>query len=296
METIGFIGLGVMGRPMAGNLVRKGYEVLVYDLNADAVARSVRDGAVAGASVTDVAGRVSRLITMLPDSPDVRAVILGGGGATGAIAALRPGGTIVDMSTIAPHATREIAAALEERGITFFDAPVSGGVKGATEATLSIMVGGPRELFAEVRPLLEALGRTITWLGESGAGQTAKMCNQMVVAMNIQAICEALAMGRAEGMDLERLREVLMGGAAASWLLENLGPLMLRKEPAAGFRIDLQVKDLKIAVDSAFLRNVPIPGTLLASTLYLETRAHGEGSLGNQAMYRAYDRMSNQGG
>jgi 2-hydroxy-3-oxopropionate reductase len=296
MEKIGFIGLGVMGRPMAGNLVKAGYEVLVYDVNEDAVVQSVRDGAVAGASVTDVAGRVSRLLTMLPDSPDVRAVILGAGGASGAIAALRPGSTVVDMSTIAPHATREIAVALGERGIAFFDAPVSGGVKGATEAALSIMVGGPEDLYPAILPLLQAMGATITWMGASGAGQTAKMCNQMIVAMNIQAICEALAMGRAEGMDLERLREVLMGGAAASWLLENLGPLMLRKEPAAGFRIDLQVKDLKIAVDSAFRRNVPIPGTLLASTLYLETRAHGEGSLGNQAMYRTYDRMSNQGG
>jgi 2-hydroxy-3-oxopropionate reductase len=291
MDTIGFVGLGVMGLPMARNLVKSGREVIVYDLNADAVDRAVRDGAVAGSSVADVAGRASRLVTMLPDSPDVRAVILGPGGA---VETLRPGSIVIDMSTIAPHAARDVAAELGRQGIAFFDAPVSGGAKGAVQGRLSIMVGGPEDLYPAVLPLLQAMGATITWMGPSGAGQTAKMCNQVIVAMNLQAICEALALARAQGIDLERLHKVLLGGAASSWLLENLAPLMLRKEPAAGFRIDLQVKDLKIAVDSAFRGNVPVPGTLLASSLYLEARAHGEGSLGNQAMYRVYDRMANQ--
>ena len=291
METIGFVGLGVMGKPMVRNLMKAGYGVIVYDLDAEAVRELVQPGAVAGSSIRDLAGSVSKLITMLPDSPDVRAVIMGPGGA---IETLRRGSVVVDMSTISPHVTREIAAALQEREITFFDAPVSGGAKGAIEGKLSIMVGGPESAFPGILPLLKAMGTTVTWMGESGAGQCAKMCNQMVAAMNIQAICESLALARAEGIDLSRLHQVLKGGAANSWILENLAPLMLEKDTRPNFRIDLQVKDLRIVIDSAFRRNVPIPGTLLCSSLYLETRAHGEGSLGNQAMFRAYDRMANQ--
>ena len=291
METIGFVGLGVMGRPMARNLAQAGYKVIVYDKSAEAVREAVQQGAVAGSSVREIAGSVTRLITMLPDSPDVRAVILEQGGAAETLA---KGATVVDMSTISPHVTREIAEALAQRGITFFDAPVSGGAKGAIEGKLSIMVGGPQSGFEGILPVLRVLGTTITWMGESGAGQCAKMCNQMVAAMNIQAVAEALALGRAEGIDLARLHRVLKGGAANSWILENLGPLMLEKDTRPNFRIDLQVKDLKIVIDSAFRRNVPVPGTMLCSSLYLETRAHGEGSLGNQSMFRAYDRMANQ--
>ena len=291
METIGFVGLGVMGRPMVRNLIKAGYKVIAYDLNAQAVREAVQSGATAGASVRDIAGTVSRLITMLPDSPDVRAVILGPGGA---IETLKPGATVVDMSTISPQVTREIAEALAQRGVTFFDAPVSGGAKGAIEGTLSIMVGGPQSAFELTLPVLRAMGTTITWMGEAGAGQCTKMCNQLMTAMHIQAVAEALALARAEGIDLPRLHQVLKGGAANSWILENLGPLMLERDTRPNFRIDLHTKDLKIVIDAAFRRNVPVPGTMLCSSLFLETRAHGEGSLGNQCLFRAYDRMANQ--
>jgi 2-hydroxy-3-oxopropionate reductase len=291
METIGFVGLGVMGRPMVRNLIKAGYKVIAYDLNAEAVREAVQNGAAAAASVRDIAGGVPILITMLPDSPDVRAVILGQGGA---IEALKRGSTVVDMSTISPQVTREIAEALAQQGVTFFDAPVSGGAKGAIEGTLSIMVGGPQGAYQAILPLLQAMGTTITWMGEAGAGQCTKMCNQLITAMHIQAVAEALALARAEGIDLPRLHKVLMGGAASSWILGNLGPLMLERDTRPNFRIDLHTKDLKIVIDSAFRRNVPVPGTMLCSSLFLETRAHGEGSLGNQCLHRAYDRMANQ--
>jgi 2-hydroxy-3-oxopropionate reductase len=176
------------------------------------------------------------------------------------------------------------------------DAPVSGGPAGAKAAKLSIMVGGPEEAVARARPVLEAMGTTIVHVGDSGAGQTVKACNQLVCAMNIQAVCEALALGRAAGLDVAKLREVLLGGAASSWMLQNLGPLMLAKDASAGFRIDLKLKDLRLAGELAFELGVPLPGTALATSLYLEARAHGEGANGNQALFRVYDRLSNQVG
>jgi 2-hydroxy-3-oxopropionate reductase len=174
------------------------------------------------------------------------------------------------------------------------DAPVSGGPAGAKAAKLAIMVGGAPDAFMRAKPILEVMGTTIIHVGESGAGQTVKACNQLICAMNIQAVCEGIALGRAAGLDVEKLREVLLGGAASSWMLQNLGPLILAKDDRAGFRIDLQLKDLRLANELAFELGVPLPGTALATNLYLEARAHGEGSNGNQAMFRVYDRMTSQ--
>jgi 2-hydroxy-3-oxopropionate reductase len=233
------------------------------------------------------------VITMLPDTPQVEEVVLGPGG----LLQNPPAGRLlVDMSTIAPTATRRMAAQLAQAGIAMLDAPVSGGPTGAKAAKLSIMVGGSEDAVARARPVLEAMGTTIIHVGESGAGQTVKACNQLICAMNLQAICEAFALGRAAGLDLEKLREVLLGGAASSWMLQNLGPLMLAKDASAGFRIDLKLKDLRLAGELAFELGVPLPGTALATSLYLEARAHGEGGNGNQALFRVYDRLSNQTG
>jgi 2-hydroxy-3-oxopropionate reductase len=293
MTAIGFIGLGVMGREMARHLVRAGHEVRAYDMKTEAVEELAREGAVAAASVAEAADGAEVVITMLPDTPQVEEVVLGPGG----LLQNPPAGRLlVDMSTIAPTATRRMAAQLAQAGIAMLDAPVSGGPTGAKAAKLSIMVGGSEDAVARARPVLEAMGTTIIHVGESGAGQTVKACNQLICAMNLQAICEAFALGRAAGLDLEKLREVLLGGAASSWMLQNLGPLMLAKDASAGFRIDLKLKDLRLAGELAFELGVPLPGTALATSLYLEARAHGEGGNGNQALFRVYDRLSNQTG
>lgn len=293
MATVGFIGLGVMGREMAGHLVAAGHRVQVHDLSAAAVGELAAKGAIAAGSVAEAARDAEIVVTMLPDTPHVEEVVLGEGG----LLANPPAGRLlVDMSTIAPLATRRLSAKLAEAGIAMLDAPVSGGPQGAQGAKLSIMVGGEEEALARARPFLDIMGTTIVHVGPSGAGQTIKACNQLICAMNLQAISEALALGRAAGLDVVKLREVLLAGSASSWMLENLGPKMIAKDDAAGFRIDLQLKDLRLAGELAFEIGVPLPGLALATSLYLEARAHGEGGLGNQAMFRVYDRLSAQDG
>jgi 2-hydroxy-3-oxopropionate reductase len=291
MAIIGFVGLGTMGREMAANLVKAGHEVRGYDVSRAALNAASGQGIKVVGSVAEAAREAEFFVTMLPDTPQVEEVVRGKGGL---LESPPKGRLVADMSTIAPTATRDMAASLAERGVALLDAPVSGGPIGAKNAKLSIMAGGPAEAVERFRPVFAAMGTTIIHVGESGAGQTVKACNQLICAMNLQAICEALALGRAAGLDLEKLREVLLGGAAASWMLQNLGPLMIAKDPSAGFRIDLKLKDLRLAGELAFQLGVPLPGTALATSLYLEARAHGEGANGNQALYRVYDRLSNQ--
>lgn len=283
---IGFIGLGTMGLHMAGHLVRAGHEVRGYDRNAAALA-----GFDAAGSVADTAAGADLVVLMLPDTPDVEAVIEGPGGL---LANPPPGRLIVDMSTISPAATRRMATTLADARVALLDAPVSGGPQGAEAGTLTIMCGGADAAFAAAKPVLEAMGRTITHCGPVGAGQTVKLCNQLVCAMNIQAVCEAFALGRAAGIEPAMVRDVLRGGAAQSWMLETLGPKMIAKDASAGFRIDLKLKDLRLANELAHGAGVPLPGLALATSLYLEARAHGEGASGNQALFRTYDRMTNQ--
>lgn len=297
MASIGFIGLGTMGREMAINLVKAGHRVRAYDTRPEAVAEAVAGAGGRGmepaGSIAEAVADAEVAISMLPDTPQVEEVVLGRGG----LLESPPAGRLhVDMSTISPTATQALAARLGSAGVAMLDAPVSGGPTGARDARLSIMVGGEAEAFARARPVLEGMGTTIVHAGGNGAGQAVKLCNQIICAMNLQAICEALALGRSMGLDLEKVREILMGGAANSWMLENLGPLMLARDPRAGFRIDLKLKDLRLAGEAAFEKGVPLPGTALATSLYLEARAHGEGANGNQALFRVYDRMSNQDG
>jgi 2-hydroxy-3-oxopropionate reductase len=291
MAVVGFVGLGTMGRDMAINLVRGGHEVRAFDVRPEALADFAGHNATAVGSVAAAGEGADLLITMLPDTPQVDEVVRGPGG----ILERPPAGRLyVDMSTISPTATQAMAADLAALGIAMLDAPVSGGPAGAKAAKLSIMVGGPEDAFARAKPVFEAMGTTVVHVGEAGAGQAVKLCNQIVCGINLMAIAEALALGRSLGLDLEKLREVLMGGAADSWMLENLGPLMLAKDPKAGFRIDLKLKDLRLAGEAAFAKGVPLPGTALVTSLYLEARAHGEGGNGNQAIYRVYDRLTNQ--
>ena len=251
----------------------------------------VSEGIEVVAGLAELGDRSSTTITMLPDTPDVKSIVLG---PKGLAETLLKGSLFIDMSTIAPAAEREIGERLAARGVAMVDAPVSGGVVGAVNGTLSIMVGGTPEAFNAAQSTLAAMGTTILHAGDLGAGQVFKMCNQLMVASHIQAMCEAFALARSQGVDLERLRLALMGGAAGSWMLQNLGPKVLAKDATAGFRIDLQLKDLKIANEAAFTRGVPLPGLALATALYLEARAHNEGENGNQALFKTFDRLANQ--
>lgn len=291
MAVLGFIGLGVMGREMASHLVAAGHTVHAFDVDPNAIETLRLKGAKAATSVSESAKDADAVILMLPDTPQVEDVVR----QTGGLLDDPPAGRLViDMSTISPLATRRLCAELGAAGTAMIDAPVSGGPSGAKAAKLSIMVGGTGDAFARAKPILEVMGTTIVHVGECGAGQTVKACNQLVCAINLQAVCEAIALGRAAGLDVEKIREVLLGGAASSWMLQNLGPQILAKDDSAGFRIDLQLKDLRLANELAFELGVPLPGTALATSLYLEARAHGEGGNGNQAMFRVYDRLTSQ--
>ncbi|MFC4167706.1 NAD(P)-dependent oxidoreductase [Teichococcus aestuarii] len=289
--TVGFIGLGTMGCDMARNLLKAGWRVQGHDVREGAAQAMAAEGLVPAASVAEAAAGADIVVTMLPDTPHVQAVVLGEGG----LLANPPAGRlVVDMSTIAPTAVREMHNRLKAAGTGFLDAPVSGGPQGAKAGTLSIMVGGEAADFARARPVLAAMGTTINHVGGSGAGQTVKLCNQLICGINLQAVCEALALGRAAGVDLSQMREVLLGGSAASWMLDRLGPAMIAGETGAGFRIDLMLKDLRLVRELSDALAVPLPGTALVTTQYVEARAHGEGGNGNQALFKVYDRMTNQ--
>ncbi|WP_457090688.1 NAD(P)-dependent oxidoreductase [Microvirga sp. P5_D2] len=291
MGTVGFAGLGTMGREMAINLLKAGYAVRAYDVRKEAVADLLSHGATGAESPADAALNADIVISMLPDTPQVEEIVYGEGGL---LSSPPRGRLVVDMSTISPVAVRRMHADLAEAGVAFLDAPVSGGPVGAKNASLSIMVGGDKDAFLRAEPYFRAMGTTITHVGETGAGQTVKLCNQLVCAINLQAICEALALGRASGVDLDQLRNVLMGGSAASWMLDKLGQAMIVGDASAGFRIDLMLKDLRLVQEQALSLSVPLPGTALVTSQYVEARAHGEGTNGNQALFRVYDRMTNQ--
>lgn len=286
-----FIGAGIMGLPMVRNLIKGGISVRVFDLRQGVRDALSAEGIEVVATLAEAASRKGTVITMLPDTPDVRSVVLGAGG----LAEHLPEGSLfIDMSSISPAAEQEMGETLAARGIKMVDAPVSGGVVGAVNGTLSIMVGGSKDAFALAEPYLSRMGSSVLHAGPLGTGQVFKLCNQLMVASHIQAMCEAFALGRAHGADLELMSNVLRGGGAGSWMLDNLGPKVLAKDDSAGFRIDLQLKDLKLANEAAFQKGVPLPGLALATTMYLEARAHGEGTNGNQALFRTFDRLTNQ--
>ena len=290
-RTVGFIGLGTMGREMAANLLKAGFAVRAYDVRREAVEALAALGAYPATSVAEAADGADAAIMMLPNTPDVEAVMLG---EQGLMAAVRTDCVVIDMSTIAPAAARALHERCARQGIEFVDAPVSGGPAGAHGATLSIMAGGTQQGFEAALPFFRAMGTTITHVGASGAGQTVKLCNQLVCGINIQAICEALALGRAAGVDLKQLRDVLMGGSAASWMLERLGNAMIDGDDRAGFRINLMLKDLRLVLDESFALNVPLPASSLVTSQYVDAMAHGEAGNGNQALFRVYDRMTAQ--
>jgi 2-hydroxy-3-oxopropionate reductase len=288
---IGFIGLGIMGKPMARNLTMAGYDLVIYNRSRDDVDTLLTEGDQfqAAASPREVAERTKAIITMLPDSPDVRDVVFG---ENGLLPAIDKGHLLIDMSTIAPATAVEVDAALRERDARALDAPVSGGDKGAIAGTLSIMVGGDDGDFHRAMPLFEAMGKTIVHVGGAGAGQIVKACNQVVVAINYAAVSEALVLGAKAGVDPEKIVEVLSGGLAASRVLELKGPSMVAHQFEPGFRVDLHRKDLGIARSTATENSAPIPVTAVVSQLFEAAAAAGKGDRDHSALVTVYEELA----
>jgi 2-hydroxy-3-oxopropionate reductase len=280
-DRVGFIGLGVMGKPMARNLIEAGHEVVAWSRTRADVDELAGDGASAADSAREVAEQAAVTILMLPDSPQVREVL---DGDDGVLAGAGQGALVVDMSTISPVVTREIAEQAGERGIGWVDAPVSGGDVGAREATLSIMAGGSEEDFARAKPLFEALGKTIVHVGPVGAGQVVKACNQVVVALTIEAVSEALVLGSKAGVDPATIIEVLSGGMAANKVMEVRGPNFLEHDFSPGFRVDLHHKDLGIALQTAREYGVALPNTAAVEQMLQALRSNGRGDQDHSAL------------
>lgn len=288
-ERIGFIGLGIMGRPMARNLLAAGYPLIVWNRSRPGIDELVGLGAAEAAGPKAVAERSDVVITMVSDSPDVEGVALGPGGI---IEGGRPGLVFVDMSTISPAVTRRIAARLVEVGIEMLDAPVSGGEPGAINATLSIMVGGPEGTFERCRLIFEAMGRTIVYCGPSGSGQTVKLCNQIAAALNNLAMCEALLFAAKMGVDPRKMLEAVGAGAATSWAIQNLAPKVLARDFRPGFKIAHQQKDLRLVLEAADEHHLPLPGTSLVHQLFAAVEAEGLGGEGIQALAKALEKLA----
>ena len=282
-ETIGFIGLGVMGKPMAKNLIKAGYQLVVHSRTRASVDEVVAAGAAAAVSPADVARRTTMVITMLPDTADVELVLTG---PDGVLSALQPRAIVADMSSISPVATKRLAALVADRGGSMLDAPVSGGEIGAINASLSIMVGGDEAACARARPVFEAMGTAerIVHIGASGAGQVCKICNQVAIGGALAGVSEAFALAKKAGVDAARVRQALLGGFAASRVLEVHGERMLNANYKPGFRTKLYQKDLRLANEAASANGVAMPGTALVAQLVNALMASGGGDLDYAAM------------
>ena len=275
-QTIGFIGLGIMGKPMSKNLLKAGYPLVVHSRSRGPVDEVVKAGARAATSPKEVAAQCDVLITMLPNSPDVEQVALG---KDGIIEGARRGLVFIDMSTISPIVSRKVGEALAAKGVTMLDAPVSGGEKGAIDAALSIMVGGDKATFDAVQPIFQAMGKTITLLGPLGMGGFTKLANQIIVAINLTALAEALTLGRKAGLDRELLLTALGGGLAGSRCLEQKKPNYVAGTYNPGFKVDLHFKDLGLIMEAARSLGVPLPATAVVQELFSALRVKGRGGL-----------------
>ncbi|MCC6168629.1 MAG: 2-hydroxy-3-oxopropionate reductase [Caldilineaceae bacterium] len=290
--AVGFIGLGIMGRPMAHNVLRAGFPLVVYDLQPEPVAELTAAGARAADSPAALAQQVEVVLLCLPDSPDVQAALCG---PQGVLAGARPGRIVVDMSTISPVVACELAATAAVQGVTLLDAPVSGGQVGAAQGTLSIMVGGDAAAFAQVRPILAAMGKTILHIGASGAGQVTKACNQIVIAVTIEAVAEAMVLAAKAGVDPAQVRQALLGGYAYSRVLEGHGERFLARNFTPGFRTRLQYKDLNIAMDAGRAYAAPLPATALVHQLYGALMARGDAEQDHSALVTLLEELAGLG-
>ncbi len=288
-NRVGFIGLGLMGASMARNLLRAGFPVRVWNRTASKMEALAAEGATTAVSPADLAAQCEVIFICVSDTPDVQAVVLG---ERGVIHGVRPGALVVDMSTISPAATREMAAALRARGAAMLDAPVSGGSEGAAQGTLSIMIGGQAAEVERALPYLKAMGKTITHIGENGAGQMAKLVNQILVVVTMLGVSEALLFAKAGGLDLEKTLAAVSGGAAGSWMLSQRGPQVLRRDFRPGFTIDLQQKDVRLVLDEADRLGVPLLATSTIFNLYRVLQNDGLGSEGNHALVKALEKLA----
>jgi 2-hydroxy-3-oxopropionate reductase len=288
-QKLGFIGLGIMGAPMAGHLLAAGHKLFAHT-RGKVPAALLEAGALACASNREVAQKADVIFTMVPDTPDVAAVLFGEGGVA---EGLSPGKTVVDMSSISPIETKAFAKRINELGCDYLDAPVSGGEVGAKAASLTIMVGGPEAAFAKVKPLFERMGKNITLVGGNGDGQTTKVANQIIVALNIAAVGEALVFASKAGADPAKVRAALMGGFASSRILEVHGERMIKRTFEPGFRIGLHQKDLNLALQGARALGVALPHTANAAQLMQACAANGMGDLDHSALVRALELLAN---
>ena len=286
---IGFIGLGIMGKPMARNLLKAGHDVVGYDIVAQNVADVVAAGAKAAASCKAVAEQCSLVITMLPNSPHVKAAVLG---KDGVIEGAKPGSVLVDMSSIAPLASREVAAELAAKGVEMLDAPVSGGEPKAIDGTLAIMVGGKEAVFEKVKDVLLKMGASAVLCGEIGAGNVTKLANQVIVALNIAAMSEAFVLASKAGVDPEKVFDAIKGGLAGSTVLNAKAPMVLAGNYKPGFRIELHIKDLQNALDTAHESGVPIPLTSQVMEMMQALKVDGKQGEDHGGLIQFYERLA----
>ncbi|MFD8278707.1 2-hydroxy-3-oxopropionate reductase [Streptomyces solisilvae] len=288
-RKIAFIGLGIMGGPMAANLVKAGHTVTGYNRSRPAIDKLVAAGGKGAGSVAEAVADAEVVITMVPADPQVEEVVLGEGGV---LEHVKPGTLVIDMSSITPQTSIKVAATAKEKGVRTLDAPVSGGEAGAIEAVLSIMVGGEADDFADAKPVFDAMGTTVIHVGPTGAGQTVKAANQLIVAVNIQVVAEAVVFLENAGVDLPVALDVLAGGLAGSTVLNRKKANMVNREFAPGFRIDLHHKDMGIVTAAARAVEAPLPVGSLAAQLVASARANGDGSLDHSALLRGVERLA----
>ncbi len=289
-EKIGFVGTGIMGKPMVKNLLKAGYPVLCYDIVPEPLKELAAAGASLASSSKEAAEKSEVVITMLPNSPHVEQAVLG---PNGILEGARSGLLLLDMSTISPIVSQKVAAEVSKRGIKMLDAPVSGGERGAIEGTLSIMVGGERAVFDKVLPIFQAMGKTITYIGPIGAGGFVKLANQIIVAINLTAIAEALVLGTKAGIDLELMINALSGGLAGSKCLDQKRNHFLQHAFQPGFKIDLHYKDLNLVMESAEKLGVPLPTTALVRELFSALRVKGRGQMDHSSVITLLEELAN---
>ena len=288
-ERIGFVGLGIMGKAQAANILKAGFPLTVWNRTRSKADELAEQGATVADSPADVARASDIIITMVSDSPDVEAVVLGPGGV---IEGAASGSVVVDMSTISPQVTRDISAALSQKGVEMLDAPVSGGSWGAIQGTLSIMVGGPRPVFDRCMPAFEAMGKTIIYTGPTGMGQVTKLVNQIIVGGTLAAVCEGLVFGAKAGIDLNPVFEAVAGGAAGSWQLQNLGSRLLQRDFDPGFMVKLMHKDLRLITDAGKDMQLPLPLTSMIHQFYHVLQNEGHGDEGTQAYVKVLEKLA----
>jgi 3-hydroxyisobutyrate dehydrogenase len=289
MATLAFIGLGVMGLPMAGNLMSAGHTLVVHTRTKSKASKLLSRGARYAASPAEAAEKAETVFVCVTDTPDVQAVLCG---PRGVIETAKPGTVIVDHSTISPTATKKMADELSRNSVSLIDAPVSGGDVGARNGTLSIMCGGDRNAFDKVEPLLRHMGKNITYCGPSGAGQSTKLVNQILVTITLMGVSEALIFAKKSGLNLDTTIRAVTGGAASSWQLENLGPKMVAADNRPGFAVDLVQKDLRLLLQAAEESKTSLPAASLVHQLFAAAQASGHGKDGTQSLYTVLEKLA----